>query len=273
MKWLDLHHPDICMPVVRRKIALELMEMIELSALFMTRGGWTVLNRSCYPDKKAYRNATYRLRKAGLVVHRKEGSPDIPKLELTPHAKECLPLYFNPEAQWGKKWNQIWYMLVYDVPEIDRAYRDVLRRFLKQERLGCLQQSVWITPHYIRPQFDDLVKAAAVDSFAFLFESRTVLGLPSRKVVEQAWNMDRLLSIQQCYCDTMQENLNRMSEGCDSDELGALMRMALQAFHTAFVEDPLLPSILLPRSYLGKQAWQLHCQLMDSIGERLEASK
>ena len=265
MKWAEFHHPDISIPVVRRRIALEMVEMLELAALFMSRGGWAVLNRACYPDKKAYNNATYRLRKAGLVVHRKEGSPDTPRLELTPLAKGRLPAYFNPEAQWGRRWNRIWYMLIYDVPEVDRAYRDVLRRFLKQERLGCLQQSVWVTPVDIRPQFDDLVKAAVVDSFAFLFESRTVLGLPSWRVAEQAWNLDQLYAVQRRYCDTVEENLIRLQAGCNSEELGRLMRMSLQAFHSAFVGDPLLPQALLPRDYQGKRAWELHCRLMKDI--------
>ncbi|VGO14715.1 hypothetical protein PDESU_03283 [Pontiella desulfatans] len=272
MKWVRFHHPDISIPVVRRKIALELMEMLQLSALFMTRGGWAVLNRSCYPDKKAYRNATYRLRKAGLVVHRKEEGPEIPRLELTPAAKESLPAYFNPEARWDKKWNTIWYMLVYDVPEADRPYRDVLRRFLKQERLGCLQQSVWVTPRDIRPQFDDLVKAAAVDSFAFLFESRTVLGLPNSRVADQAWNLDRLYDIQRRYCETTEQNLDLLAGSCSDEEVGALMRLALEAFHSAFAEDPLLPSVLLPRNYQGRRAWELHCRMMSAIGQRLGAS-
>lgn len=272
MKWMEFHHPDISMPVVRRKLALELMEMMEFSALFMTRGGWAVLNKACYPDKKAYRNATYRLRKAGLVVHRKEGSADIPQLELTPPAKERFPAYFNPEAQWNRKWNKIWYMLIYDVPEKDRAYRDVLRRFLKRERLGCLQQSVWVTPRDIRPDFDDLVRGAAVDSFAFLFESHTVLGLPASRVAEQAWKLDRLYDSQRRFCDVAEENLNRLENGADPEELAVLMRLTLQGFHSAFIEDPLLPSSLLPRDYQGKRAWVLYGQLMAGIGEYLKAS-
>lgn len=272
MKWVQFHHPDISLPVVRRKIALELVEMLELTSLFLTRGGWAVLNKSCYPDRKAFRNATYRLQKAGLVVRRKQEGAEIPHLELAPHMKKELPAYFKPEAHWNRKWNRIWYMLVYDVPEKDRSYRDALRRFLKQERLGCLQQSVWVTPDDIRARFDDLVRAAAVDSFAFLFEARTVLGLPGAKVVEQAWDFDRLYEVQHRYCEIMQVNLDRLSEGCRLEELGALMRLALQAYHSAFVQDPLLPRGLLPAGYKGRQVWELHRALMQRISERADGS-
>lgn len=272
MKWVEFHHPDISLPVVRRKIALEVVEMLELAALFMTRGGWAVLNRSCYPNTKAYRNAVYRLKKAGLVVHREGGGLETPRLQITPKAQGCLPDYFNPEPHWGKKWNRIWYLLVYDVPEKDRGYRNTLRRFLKQARLGCLQQSVWVTPRDIRPEFDDLVKGAAVDAFAFLFESRTVLGLPGREVVNRAWDMDRLHEIQLRYCETIEQNLERLADGCSEADLGTLMRMGLQAYHAAFAEDPLLPNALLPRGYQGKRAYELHCRLMAGIGDKLVAS-
>lgn len=272
MNWVPFHHPDISLPVVRRKIALEIMEMLELTSLFVTRGGWAVLNKSCYPDRKAFRNATYRLRKAGLMVCRTQEGAEIPSLELAPQMKKELPEYFNPEAHWNRKWNRIWYMLVYDVPEIDRAYRDVLRRFLKQERLGCLQQSVWVTPDDIRDRFDDLVKAAAVDSFAFLFESRTVLGLPGSRVVEQAWNFDYLYDVQHRYCQIMQENLDLLTEGCSTEELGALMRLSMQAFHSAFVKDPLLPGVLLPPGYQGRKVWELHLELMQRVSEIVSRS-
>ena len=246
--------------------------MLELSALLMTRGGWAVWNRACYPDRRAFRNASYRLKKAGLTVHRQKGGLSTPQLELTPVAKDALPAYFHPEAEWDRKWNSIWYMLVYDVPEVDRKYRNVLRSFLRKERLGCLQQSVWVTPRDIRPEFDDLVQVAAVDAFAFLFESKTVLGLPSWKVSEQAWNLDRLYEIQKLYCETMQFNLDRLEQGFSEEEAGELLRLACNAYQVAFAEDPLLPDALLPRDYLGKKVRQTHLLLIARLGEWAEVS-
>ncbi len=270
MKWIEFHHPDISLPVVRRQIAMELVDMLELLSLFLSRGGWGVLNRSCYPNRQAYRNATYRLRKEGLIAEQASGGK-VPRLVLTEPGKRVLPAYFNPERYWNKKWDGRWYLLIYDVPELERAYRDVLRRFLKRERLGCLQQSVWVTPWDIRPLFDDLVEGAAVGSFAYLFESRTVLGLPSRRVVDDAWNFDRLYEIQDFYCQVMRENLSLLDGVSDVDELGVLMRMAANAFHVAFVEDPLLPRELLPRDYRGMEAFSLHREVMEGIGRKLKS--
>ncbi len=270
MKWQSFHHPDICWPVVKRRAGTEILEMLELASLFLTRGGWAVMNRSCYPNQKAYHDAMRRLGKQGLVIHRTSNDPRTPEICLTDTGKGVLPDYFHPEDFWSRKWNSIWYLFIYDVPEVDRVYRNVLRRFLKRMRLGCLQQSVWITPFDIRPQFDDLTQAAGVDAFAYLFESRTVLGLPNRRVIDDAWDFDRLYEIQSRYCTVAEINLERLTSGSLNHEACAeLVRMAVDAYHAAFCEDPLLPRALWPADYLGERVYQLHKQLFSQVAARI----
>ncbi|MDF7806910.1 PaaX family transcriptional regulator C-terminal domain-containing protein [Pontiellaceae bacterium B12219] len=273
MNWQSFHHPDISWPVVKRRAATEMLEMLQLGSLFMTRGGWAMMNRSCYPNQKAFRDAMYRLRNQGLVIHRKQGDPSTPELCLSNAGKDALPDYFHPKDFWNRKWNSIWYMFIYDVPEVDRVYRNVLRRFLKRMRLGCLQQSVWITPFDIRPQFDDLTQAASVDAFAYLFEARTVLGLPNRRVVEDAWDFDRLEELQSRYCTVVEENIDRFRSGSfDHDDCSELARMAVDAYHSAFCEDPLLPRALWPAGYLGERVYELHMKLFREVGARFSAT-
>lgn len=269
MKWTEFHHPDISWPVVRRRAGIELMEMLEMASVFLTRGGWGLLNRSCYPNHAAYLNSTSRLRKNGLIVSR-SGNGQTPHLSLTDAGKNDLPAYFSPEKSWNRKWGGIWYLLIYDVPEVDRKYRDVLRSFLKRMRMGCLQQSVWVTPQDIRPEFDDLSTAASLGAFAFLFEAKTVLGLPNNRVVEEAWNLARLCLLQDRYCAVMGENMAQLEQGnCSAEELGMLMRMALNAYHSVFVEDPLLPMSLYPATYRGVEVLSLHRKLFSKINECL----
>ncbi|VGO22150.1 PaaX family transcriptional regulator C-terminal domain-containing protein [Pontiella sulfatireligans] len=270
MRWVEFHDPNISLPVVKRRIGLELMEMLDLTATFLTQGGWGLLKKSCYPNEKAYWNAVYRLRKSGLAVTG-QGGGRIPVLRLTEEGEGVLAAYFRPEKYWNRSWNGIWYLFVYDIPERNRVYRDGLRKYLKRLHMGCLQQSVWISPNDIRPEFDDLAKAAGVDSFAYLFESRTVLGLPNRRVVDDAWNFDRLNEIQQRYCDVFGENLDRLSSGvCDAEALAFLVRDELGAYRSAFVLDPLLPRVLRPSGYMGEKVYSLHNQIMHAVASRLE---
>jgi phenylacetic acid degradation operon negative regulatory protein len=268
MDWISFHHPDVSWPVVRRRAGIEFMELLELSALFFSRGGWGLINRSCYPNKAAYQNATSRLRKKGLIIHRNDGA-ETPKLMLSDAGRQLIPSYFNPETFWNKKWNGIWYLMMYDIPEVDKRYRNVLRKFLKRMRMGCLQKSVWITPSDIRPEFDDLAKAASLDGFAYLFEARTVLGLSSSRVVEDAWNFDRLFLLQQHFCQVVEKNMELLLEAqCDEEDLSQLIRQAVDAYHAAFCEDPLLPNALLPTNYLGREVLLRHRKLFKLIDDQ-----
>lgn len=45
-----------------------------------------------------------------------------------------------------KKWNGKWYLVFFDVPEIQRNKRDYLRNFLKKIGFYCYQKSVYVFP-------------------------------------------------------------------------------------------------------------------------------
>ncbi|WP_136064023.1 PaaX family transcriptional regulator C-terminal domain-containing protein [Pontiella sulfatireligans] len=267
--WEPFHHADISLPVVRRRIGLELLEMLDVLGDVAIHGAWAFLHNRTYPNRKALDQAIGRLSKQGLVVKRR--GLDTPWLELTAGAEESMEAYFHPDKWWNTKWNGIWYLLVYDVPEADRPYRNVLRKFLRRQRMGCFQKSVWITPHDIRPQYADLEEAAAVEVFACLFEARTVLGMPAEKVVWESWDFDQLYDIQKRFCDVYAGNLEIL-DGLVSPSLDTLMRLAAEevdAFRSAFVLDPLLPSQLLPCDYKGKEAFALHQKLTNQIRSKL----
>ena len=267
--WKAFHHPDISLPIVRRRIGLELLEMLDILGDVAARGAWAFLQNRSYPNKTAYHQAVCRLSKQGLIV--KSQGLDTPRLKISDEGIESLETYLRPDKCWNRKWNGIWYILMYDVPEADRSYRNVLRQFLKQQRMGCFQKSVWVTPHDIRPQYSDLEKAAALDVFACLFEAKTVLGMPSRKIVSASWNFDRLFEIQKRFCDVYEENLELLQQPI-VPSLEMIMRLAaeeIDAFRSAFVLDPLLPNQLLPYEYLGKKAYDLHLKITNQLRKSL----
>ena len=246
-------------------MGMELLELLDLFGDVAVHGVWAFLNNRSYPDRTAYNRAVGRLSKQGLIVESQ--GLDTPLLAISDEGSGQLETYLRPDKWWSRKWNGIWYVLVYDVPEVDRSYRNVLRQFLKKQRMGCFQKSVWITPHDIRPQYSDLEEAAALGAFACLFEARTVLGMPAERVVWESWDFDRLFWIQKRFCEIYAENLELLN-GSVVLSLDSLMRLAaeeIDAFRSAFVLDPLLPNALLPWDYKGKEAYSLHQKLSNQI--------
>jgi len=129
---------------------------------------------------------------------------------------------------------------------------------------------VWVTPFDIRPDYDDLMQAAMVEKFSYLFESRTVLGRNAQDVVQDAWDFERLGAIQRRYCEVYEENLARVvSEKHEAAELVELAKEEMAAHRAAMVEDPLLPSVLWPPGYIGRRVFGLHKTFMRTIATRL----
>jgi phenylacetic acid degradation operon negative regulatory protein len=269
MNWRSFHHPDWCLPVARRRVAAEMLEMLELTAkILMTRGRYLAWGHS-YPNRSAYFMAMHRLRKQGLIAYRRQGGRE-PALYLTAKGEAQLPDVGRPQRFWDRPWRGIWYVLVYDVPESNRSYRNALRGFLRQMRMGYLQGSVWVSARDIRAEFSDLAEAAAAGDYAFLFEARTVLGLRPEVVVRSAWEMEALRKSQQWFCGVCEENLRQLAAGRHSSAaLASLSREAMAGYEVVMDKDPLLPRALWPSGYAGEEAYRLHRALQVEVAKRL----
>ncbi len=265
MNWKSFHHPDWSLPVVRRKASEEWLDILSGVVDTMATQGRSVFWGHTYPNETAYYNSMARLKKAGLVV-RSDHDGKLPHLKLTEAGQNKLPVYHRPEKRWNTRWNGIWYTLIFDVPETERHYRDTLRGFLKRMHMGCLQKSVWITPRDIRPEYDDLERAASVNAVSYLLESRTVLHQETQELVLDAWDFDKLHELQSRYLAVYSNNLQRLKEeASDEEALMALLYQEAEAYIQCMRPDPLLPAELLPKEYLGRKVFDLHNTLRQSI--------
>lgn len=261
------HDPGLCWPVVRRTISDELLHLF-LAYLDSSPFPGRLLWRHTFPNRQAYCSAVYRLRKAGLLVRRRRHG--LVTLQIGPEAHRRQPRVWRPDRAWKRTWKGIWYVLVYDVPERQRAYRDVLREFLRRQRMGCLQKSVWVSAHDIRPEYRDLAVAAEIRDFAFLFEARTVLGRSALDVVDQAWDFDRLDRGHEWYCRSFEARHGEMLNGRENRAaLEQFAREEMTAYLTVMDSDPLLPRELWPPTYLGPKVYALHRRIVADIAARL----
>lgn len=263
-KWPSFHNPDVSLTVLRRRVSEELLEALEYLLRVGVTGGRALLWHDWFRSDPAYLTALSRLRKAGLIVTKLGRGGEV-LLDLVNPSTSQRP-WVRPESHWNRTWNGIWYVLVYDVPEKQRAYRDTLRHFLERQRMGCLQKSVWVTPRDIRPEYDDLCHAADVQRHSFLLESHTVLGRSEQDIVTRAWDFDRITTAQAWFCETCRKTLERLnSETLSSGILSTVTREEMAAYSAVMVEDPLLPSSLCPAGYIGKQTYRLHLEFMKTV--------
>jgi len=99
------------------------------------------------------------VRKRGYVkIVRTRHAPN-PTLVLTPKGtlrvllERCKILSSQETRVWDKKWR----IIIFDIPEKKRAYRDFLRQHLRSFGFKKLNKSVWVTPHHINPDLIQLL--------------------------------------------------------------------------------------------------------------------
>ncbi len=263
-----LHHPHFSATVFRRRAVEQMLDLL-VGGLEMSTQGAHFLSRSCYTSNAAYYSALRRLEKKGLIV-RYHGKRRERVIALTPQGKSATSIVCRKKEPWPRKWNGIWYLLTYDVPEANRSYRDTLRHFLKRMRMGGLQKSLWISPKDIRPEYDDLSEAINVDLHSFLFETRSVLGRPASEIVYRAWNWNRLNVGQEWYITTCNKKLEQLrSDLLSQEELCTLAREELALYTACMHDDPLLPRPLWPSDYRGYRAWQLHRRFVAELSHKM----
>ena len=268
MKAAWFHHPQYCPRVLARHVTNEVLDLLFLlGRVIATRGRYFPLSRGF--KSSTYYMAAHRLRRQGLVVSSARAG-DVLQLRLEPKGLQQVSVALHPDRFWRQPWSGHWYVLVYDIPESQCTYRQMLRIHLKRLRMGNLQGSVWLAARDVRPDFNDLARAADLSAYAFLFEAHTVLGQTGKALAAAAWNFQKLYEAQAWLLETLMAARQKLAAGTwTAETLLALLREQQSAYLTVMEADPLLPTELWPDSYLGPQVYQAHKDLVRKIVQHL----
>ncbi|MCX6997880.1 MAG: hypothetical protein NTV49_12530 [Kiritimatiellaeota bacterium] len=268
MKANWFHHPQFCPRVLGRCATGQLLDLVCLLGRVMAaRGRYWSLSRGF--KSSTYYMAAQRLRRQGLVVSSSRAG-DVAQLRLEPKGLQQVSATLRPERFWRQSWTGRWYVLVYDIPERQCAYRQLLRIHLKRLRMGNLQGSVWLSARDIRPDYDDLSRVAELSAYAFLFEARTVLGQTGKALAAAAWDFQQLHRAQAWFLETLQATRQHLAAGhWTAAMLLTLLREQQSAYLTIMDADPLLPAELWPDDYLGPQVYRAHQALARQLVHRL----
>jgi phenylacetic acid degradation operon negative regulatory protein len=99
---------------------------------------------------------------------------------LTPLGKKkALKLkYFqiNKRERLKKRKDGKWIMIIFDIPEKKRKWRDELRGFLYNLGFQVLQKSVWISPYNVLDRLREIVTTLSLDKYTrvFLIEEKLI---------------------------------------------------------------------------------------------------
>ncbi len=124
-------------------------------------------------DKTRFRKATERLRKRKLIYGERKGKRII--FELTEEGRLVADkVNIKLEMAKRRRWDGIWRIIIFDVPEKLRGKRDLLRKELVSFGFMQLQKSVWAYPHALPKEFVDLWEHGGILRHCILIDAARV---------------------------------------------------------------------------------------------------
>lgn len=176
----------------------------------------------------------------------------------------------DPEAFWNRPWDGRWRLVLFDVPEVHRAMRNRLRRYLHGCGFGYLQNSVWITPDPVKDQ-RALLTGGPVDVESMIFlDARPSAGETDTEIVSGAWDFVELNRRYAQYREVLRNcPRRRLRSMADATVLQRWLRAERKAWLGTMECDPLLPARLLPSDYAGCAAWRERLKVMAEAGNQM----
>jgi phenylacetic acid degradation operon negative regulatory protein len=196
------------------------------------------------------------LARSGYV--RLEGQRAARKMKLTERGRLAALGGMDPLARWRRRWDGKWRLLIFDLPARQTVLRQKLWRWLRSQRFGYLQQSVWISPDPVDGTVLPLKHLKLSPERFTVIEGRPVPPDRDHDLVEGAWDF---ATINLLYSKVM-ALCKAVSQWSESGKPTVGQRRQWlthqrQAWLEAVSMDPLLPLELYPDSYQGKRAYEL----------------
>lgn len=173
-------------------------------------------------------------------------------------------------------WDGRWRMVIYTVPETDRATRERVRRTLGRHGFGMLAPATWISPQ--EAALDEVRAELATEPIARLDVLRATMAdadMPSTdfELAHRCWDLDALAA---GWRELTASFRGQLAAPCPSgaEALRAHLR-SLRAFRVMVGSDPFLPPELKATDWPGQDAcdtWtELSARLADPAREHVGA--
>ena len=177
----------------------------------------------------------------------------------------------DPAAAWTRSWDGKWRLALFDVPTEQHVQRNRLRRYLRARGFGCLQGSVWVTPHPMELERDALAGERVDVKSLLLMEARPCSGEQDCEIVAGAWDFKEINRRYARHLEILDKRpVERLDERVAARALQRWAAEERESWHFALHVDPLLPKKLLPETYLGCQAWQRRVEILGRANEQVK---
>ena len=207
-----------------------------------------------WDDPDRLRRQLWLLERSKLVE--KQGHGPASSIHLTAGGRMAARGGVDAVRRWQRAWDGKWRLLLFDLPARNQQLRLRWWRWLRSQRFGFLQLSVWVTPDPVGEARLPLRSLTLTPESLTVMESTPVAPDADADIVQAAWDFQLINRRYQEAIDFMQEGLALTGR---TDAKRTQLRRWLAAERETWLEavslDPFLPEALLPADYLGRHAW------------------
>jgi DNA-binding transcriptional regulator PaaX len=158
---------------------------------------------------------------------------------------------------------------MFDLPARSHQLRVKLWRWLRSQRFGLLQRSLWITPDPINEALLPLSRQKLMPKTAVVVEGQPVAPASNADFVKTAWDFAAINEGYRAALDQAAHGLKLAAKpDTKSSELRQWLALERAAWVKAVGQDPLLPEALLPSGYLGSEAWARRHEAYAALAKR-----
>jgi len=226
-------------------------------------------------EEPAVRSATSRLKLRGLLESRRVSGAA--GYGLSAGGQKILAdgdrrIFRGPGASGGNGW----LLVVFSVPEHERARRHALRSRLAWLGFGTVSAGVWIAPARLADETRDVLEADGLTAYVSLFTADHLAFGDIRDKIGEWWDLDRLEQLYQAFIDAAAPLLARWQcaargpgradpGGTDPGQAFADYVRVVTAWRRLPFLDPGLPPEFLPADWHGARAAELFGAIRDVL--------
>lgn len=168
------------------------------------------------------------------------------------------------------KWDGLWTVVAFSVPEQDREVRTTLRARLRVLRFAALYDGVWVSPHDGAAAVREVLDELGVDT-ATVLRATEVPGGSGTGDPRAAFDLESLAGEYREFIERYSPVLDAVAAGRIGPAEALRLRTALRVDWRHFPEtDPDMPAELLPADWPRAAAQRVFVQIYDRLGPLAE---
>ena len=175
-------------------------------------------------------------------------------LRLSPRGAGNFIRMFPLSRLKSKGWDGKWRIVIFDIPESKRGYRDKLRVDLIMLGFGKLQESIYITPLDILVDLREMLKTKGYGEWVMVFEAEQKLTSQAYRTASLVWPIDKLNDEYGNLIAELEYQKNNVTLLKDKEK-------TKEKFYNLLSKDPFLPKELLPDDWKGDVCQKLMLQI------------